>query len=139
MKKQVLINSSISALIARLGHGDEICIADAGLPIPDQVMRIDLALVRSTPSFMDTLHAVTTEMMVEEMVIATELQASATPIYQELLSQIETLEVAQANSIVLESMSHEAFKRRTRQCKAVIRTGECTPYANIILRAGVSF
>ena len=36
-------------------------------------------------------------------------------------------------------VSHEAFKEKTAQCKAVIRTGEVTPYANIILCSGVSF
>lgn len=46
MKKGVLLNSSISSVIARLGHTDKITIADAGLPIPSSVERIDLALTQ---------------------------------------------------------------------------------------------
>lgn len=34
---------------------------------------------------------------------------------------------------------HEAFKAAAKTAKAVIRTGEITPYANIILHAGVIF
>ncbi len=139
MKKTALLNSSISALIARLGHGDEICIADAGLPIPDGVLRIDLALVRSIPSFLDTLDAVVTEMTVQHAVVASELSESNTPLSEKVSSRLTTLQTQQDNQIELTSISHDDFKRRTRSCKAIIRTGECTPYANIILTAGVSF
>ncbi len=38
-----------------------------------------------------------------------------------------------------ETVTHEALKGMTREAKAVVRTGECTPYANVILQAGVSF
>ena len=139
MKKTALLNSSISALIARLGHCDEICIADAGLPIPDGVLRIDLALVRSIPSFLDTLDAVVTEMTVEHAVVASELLDSGSPISKDVFSRLTTLQTQQGNHIELTSMSHDDFKRRTQSCKAIIRTGECSPYANIILKAGVSF
>ena len=139
MKKHHLLNAPISELVARLGHGDEICIADAGLPIPDNVLRIDLALVRSVPSFLQTFEALTSEMMVEQAVIATEFSSSDTDVYKDLLSAMNTLADTQNNGIDVRDISHEAFKIQTRQCKAVIRTGECTPYANVILRAGVSF
>ncbi|MEF1307007.1 RbsD/FucU domain-containing protein, partial [Vibrio owensii] len=36
-------------------------------------------------------------------------------------------------------VSHEDFKARTEQSRAVVRTGECTPYANVIFQAGVVF
>ncbi|MBF3339854.1 D-ribose pyranase, partial [Leptospira borgpetersenii serovar Hardjo-bovis] len=36
-------------------------------------------------------------------------------------------------------VSHEQFKLKTADSQAVIRSGECSPYANIILCAGVTF
>ncbi len=36
-----------------------------------------------------------------------------------------------------EYVSHEQFKEHTKKAKAIIRTGEATPYANVILHAGV--
>jgi D-ribose pyranase len=39
----------------------------------------------------------------------------------------------------VQTISHEELKEKTRQARAVIRTGEFTPYANIILVAGVVF
>ena len=38
-----------------------------------------------------------------------------------------------------QTVSHEEFKRRSATARAVVRTGECTPYANIMLIAGVAF
>lgn len=139
MKKTTLLNAPISALIARLGHCDEICIADAGLPIPNSVLRIDLALIRSIPSFLDTLDAVVAEMTVEHAVIASELTIANVPLYDDISSRLLALQTQQDNQIELASVSHDDFKLRTHSCKAVIRTGECSAYANIILKAGVCF
>ena len=43
------------------------------------------------------------------------------------------------DEVPIEQVSHEDFKRRTASAVAVVRTGEFTPYANIILIAGVVF
>jgi D-ribose pyranase len=131
MKKIGILNSEISKVISELGHTDQIVICDAGLPIPDGVKRIDLSLTPGVPSFMSVLLAVLLEMQVERAYFAEELKQSS----PETLAQLqEALQDADRKSV-----SHETFKQMTRQAKAVIRTGECTPYANVILEAGVIF
>ncbi|MFY0545854.1 D-ribose pyranase [Brevibacillus sp. H7] len=131
MKKIGILNSEISKVISELGHTDQIVICDAGLPIPDGVKRIDLSLTPGVPSFMSVLLAVLLEMQVERAYFAEELKQSS----PETLAQLqEALPDADRKSV-----SHETFKQMTRQAKAVIRTGECTPYANVILEAGVIF
>jgi D-ribose pyranase len=131
MKKIGILNSEISKVISELGHTDQIVICDAGLPVPEGVKRIDLALTPGVPSFFDALEAVLLEMQVERAVFAEELK-QASP---ETLKRLETV----LDGVERESVSHERFKQMTRQAKAVIRTGECTPYANVILQAGVIF
>ncbi|WP_050475758.1 D-ribose pyranase [Herbaspirillum rhizosphaerae] len=130
MKKTPLLNIALSQLIASLGHGDSIVIGDAGLPVPPGVPLIDLALTRGIPGFMDTLQTILAEMQVEHHVLADEL-AERSP---QLAQQISSLGLAGK-----QTLSHEDFKHRTRQARAVIRTGEFTPYANIILVSGVAF
>lgn len=44
MKRHGILNSHISKVLTDLGHTDMVVIADAGLPIPDGVPRIDLSL-----------------------------------------------------------------------------------------------
>ncbi len=65
MKKIGILNQPISSVIAGLGHMDTLVVADAGLPIPQETQRIDLALVEGIPGFLDTLRAVLMEMKVE--------------------------------------------------------------------------
>ncbi len=139
MKKTALINSEISYVISKLGHGDGIVIADSGLPIPDQVKRIDLAVKKGIPGFMDVLDAVFTEQRVEEAIIAKETEASSPLFYQEILERIAKIERDEKIKIKITKVSHEELKESTGNVKAVIRTGEFTAYANIILRSGVVF
>ncbi|KOP30117.1 ribose ABC transporter [Exiguobacterium sp. BMC-KP] len=129
MKKHGILNSHISKVLTDLGHTDTIVIADCGLPIPDGVARIDLALELGTPSFLDVVRVVAGDMAIEQLTLATEI-TEANPNVLEALEdmQIETTFV-----------SHEEFKKLTQQAKVIIRTGEATPYANVIFRSGVIF
>jgi D-ribose pyranase len=130
VKRSPLLHAELSQVIAALGHGDMLVIGDAGLPIPDGPRRIDLALMRGVPLITDVLKAVLSEMQVESVVVADEAltDAKALPAWY-----------PQTLGISPQTVSHEEFKRRTAKARAIVRTGECTPYANIILVAGVSF
>jgi D-ribose pyranase len=130
VKRSPLLHAELSQVIAALGHGDMLVIGDAGLPIPDGPRRIDLALMRGVPLITDVLKAVLSEMQVESVVVA-----------DEALTATKALPAwyPQTLGIAPQTVSHEEFKRRTAKARAIVRTGECTPYANIILVAGVSF
>lgn len=133
MKKQGILNSDISRVLSYMGHTDCIAIGDCGLPIPDEVERIDLALKFGVPTFMDTLKIVAEDFKIEKIVLAQEIQTQN----PKVLHEVETLFAGQ--NIEVEYVSHTELKARTRECKAVIRTGEITPYANIILQSGCIF
>lgn len=139
MKKGTVLNADISSVISRLGHTDMLTIADAGLPIPDGPQRIDLALTQGIPSFMQVLETVTAEMQVEEAVLAAEIKQHNPALHETLLELIRQLQQHQGNTIALRYVTHEQFKQDTAHSRAVIRSGECSPYANIILCAGVTF
>ncbi len=131
MKKQGILNSHISEVLSRLGHTDTIVIADCGLPIPDETIRIDLALKLGNPSFMETLDAIFQDMAVEKVTLASEIKEQNRKVQGEVQELIK--------GIPVQYISHEQFKEETKKAKAIIRTGEATPYANIILHAGVIF
>lgn len=139
MKKGTVLNADISSVISRLGHTDMLTIADAGLPIPHGPQRIDLALTKGIPSFMQVLETVTAEMQVEEAVLAAEIKQFNPALHETLLELIRQLQQHQGNTIALRYVTHEQFKQDTANSRAVIRSGECSPYANIILCAGVTF
>lgn len=139
MKKGKVLNNEISHVISTLGHTDTITIGDCGLPVPDHVKRIDLALTLGIPSFIETLAVVLSEQFIEKITIAKELKENNKTVYKKVLELIETVEIEQDNSIEIIEVDHEAFKKKTEESKAIVRTGETTPYSNIILHSGVVF
>lgn len=130
MKKRGVLNSEMAAVVAQMGHGDTICIGDAGLPIPPETKRIDLAVTQGVPSFLTVTATVLQELCVEEVIVAQELTEN-----REFYEKLQQLLPVKKITLV----EHEELKRRLSQTKAVIRTGEFTPYANIILKSGVIF
>lgn len=139
MKRTGLLNAPLSHAVASLGHTQALVLADAGLPIPPGPERIDLAVTPGLPSFLQTLDAVAGEMMVERAVIAAEMSAANPSLRALLAERMERIAAAQGRPIALEEVPHEAFKRLTTAAVAVVRTGECSPYANILLYSGVTF
>ncbi|RPH23302.1 D-ribose pyranase [Buttiauxella warmboldiae] len=139
MKKGKVLNADISSVISRLGHTDTLVVADAGLPIPHATPRIDLALTHGVPGFMQVVEVVTQEMQVEAAILASEIKQHNPQLHETLLSYIGQLQQHQGNTIAVRYISHEQFKQHTAESRAVIRSGECSPYANIILCAGVTF
>lgn len=133
MKKNGILNSEISKVLADLGHTDEIIIADCGLPVPDDVKKIDLALTKGTPTFIDVLSTVLLDMKIESAILAEEIKENNQSVHEKTLNKLN-----EEDARVL-YLSHEAFKEQSKQAKAIIRTGEVTPYANVILQAGVLF
>ncbi|MFU0824941.1 D-ribose pyranase [Clostridium sp.] len=131
MKKTPLLNSDISEVISRMGHKDTLAIGDCGLPIPKETRRIDLALVKGIPSFIDTLKAVLLEQQVEEVILASETKEFSPKMFEAIKKEVGEVKIT--------FISHEELKEELKNCKAVIRTGEQTPYANVILKSGVVF
>jgi D-ribose pyranase len=134
MKRHLLLNAELSQVIASMGHGDMLVLGDAGLPIPvgpNAPQRIDLAVCPGTPRLEDVLRAVLSELQVQGTLIASEAlvgERAMPPAWYS--AQID---------LAPRTVSHEEFKKICSTARAMVRTGECTPYANIILVAGVTF
>ncbi|MEW6401144.1 MAG: D-ribose pyranase [Chloroflexota bacterium] len=128
MKKSALINSEMSHVIASLGHTDMLVVADAGLPIPSAAQRIDLALTQGIPSFIDTVRVILQEMHVEQAFVSEDVVTVSPRIYEAICTLL--------GDVPVKSIPHHDFKAMTASAKAIVRTGEFTPYANVILVAG---
>ena len=128
MKRGGIINARLAGEIARLGHTDLVVVCDAGLPIPPGPAVADLAFRLGVPSFETVLSGLLEEIVVEGATAAEETR--------------ENPEVAGVLRGLLPDLGlvpHHELKRMTANAKLVVRTGEATPYANVILRCGVTF
>lgn len=131
MKKTGIINADIAAQVAHLGHLDTLAVADAGLPIPTGPQRIDLVVQPNQPRFLDLIPVLLSEMVVQEAIVAAEMLTVSPALYADLAAAL--------GDIPIRAVPHVEFKALTAHCRAVVRTGEFTPYANVILVAGVAF
>jgi len=131
MKKQGMLNARLAEVIAGMGHTDLLVIADAGFPAPPGVPCVDLAVRCGLPPMLDVTAAIADELEIEALTVADELLARDS----DLPDALRQLFPGSA----LMHISHEELKQLSARAKAVVRTGECTPYYNVVLRAGVVF
>ena len=131
MKKRGILHAELMKQIAALGHKDEFLVDDAGMPIPKGVPVIDLALTKGVPNFRQVMDAILDETEIEGYILADEIKDNN----PELQKYLETKLAGKEESF----MPHEELKQHSIKAKFAVRTGEFTPYPNVILRAGVVF
>ncbi|MBI5974843.1 D-ribose pyranase [Staphylococcus canis] len=134
MKKTRVLNSHVSQAIATIGHFDLLSINDAGMPIPNDERRIDLAITKELPRFIDVLDVVLSEMEVQKVYLAEEIKTHN----PEQLKQIQSLLQDNVEIAYIPHTEMKAYLSHPLN-KGNIRTGEVTPFSNIILESNVTF
>lgn len=130
MKKKGIINSKVSEIVANMGHKDELLITDAGFPISSTVKKADLAVRRGLPGFFDVLESILDELEVEKAVVI-----GGTG--EENPEALERLKKSLPDYVEFEYIPLQDFKEKAKSVKGAVRTGEVTPYCNVILVSGV--
>lgn len=131
MKKRGILNPAICSLIAELGQSDELLIVDAGFPLPPDGHVIDLSLVPNIPRFLDVLRAVAEELVIDSLVVASEMHEENPQLYRDLVKLA-------GDADVMEVSDHE-LREQAEDAKGIIRTGEFSPYANVRIVCGSAF
>lgn len=128
MLKTGILNPHVASLLARVRHTNTLVIADRGFPFWPGVETVDLALVDDVPTVLQALAAVRANFVVGRAWMAEEFvahnNASTARAFAEALA-----------GVTLAHEPHEAFKRRVPQAIGLIRTGDTTQYANVILES----
>lgn len=130
MLRRGLINPQLNEALSYLGHTDAFVFADAGLPLPEDVDVVDLTVTFGLPSMEDVMRAVMAELVVEGAIVAEECSAEFTSLVQE---------TGKLSDAAISTVSHEELKAQLFDAKLIIRTGDTTPFANVIFRCGVPF
>jgi len=125
--KSEILNAPLLGALAKLGHTDTVVIADCGLPLPAGPTVIDLALVQGLLSFEQVLDVLSRNMVIESSTLASEAKDGAV---QELCASY---------GLEPQFITHEQLKAELPNAKVIVRTGESTPFANVILHCGVAF
>jgi D-ribose pyranase len=128
MKRSGILHPGISHLLASSGHTDFFTICDRGFPVPLGPERIDLALTDDLPRVLDVLRAIDAEFIIDRIIVAEEAEQFSRAHVAELR--------ALRSGIVVETLPHLELKHLSTQARATIRTGDTTPYANILVVSG---
>jgi D-ribose pyranase len=129
MKRAGILNGALAGALARLGHTDQVLICDSGMPLPRDADVVDLAFLPGIPSFAEVLDGLLTELTVEGAVAAQEVEGGNPECHAFLDDRLPALAY----------VPHDELKLLAHAVKLVVRTGEATPYANVIVRCGVAF
>ncbi|HTV98317.1 MAG TPA: D-ribose pyranase [Steroidobacteraceae bacterium] len=119
-------------MLAGMGHTDSLVIADCGLPVPQGVECIDLSIAFGEPAFLRVLDSVLADFKAERAVFATEAKEHNRAVAARASCLAD-------ERLQVDFVAHQTLKTLTRGARAVIRTGEATPYANVLLYSGVIF
>ncbi len=126
MRRSGVIHSGLARALTDLRHTDLFAVVDSGLPVPAGVPVIDLGVVYGVPAFLPVLDAVLGEVTVEGAWVSADVVDANPAVHEELFRRMAP-----------RLLDHEELKRRIGGCRFVVRTGEATPYANVLLQAGV--
>lgn len=128
MKQTGILHRELSDAVASLGHYDLVVLSDAGLPVAPSARRIELALAPDLPTVAQVLEILLQEMRVEQVTRASE-QATVSPRLQQRLDGLLA-------GTPVRDVPHAEFRQLAATARVHIRTGDFTPYANLILTAG---
>jgi D-ribose pyranase len=129
MKESGILNSDIASVISRQGHGDLLLIADAGFAIPRGIEVIDIALSENQPRVIDFLNELKKHFSVEKIIMANQTKKANPSYFNEIISVFD-------DDTEVETIDHKELRKLSESVKAVIRTGDFTAYANVLLVSG---
>jgi D-ribose pyranase len=128
MLQRGILNPAINSLISRVRHTNTLVIADRGFPFWPALETIDISLVDGIPRVTDVLAALRLHCGYGAAWMAEEFHAANT-------SETKSRFLAGLDGIPLTFEPHMEFKKRVPHAIGLIRTGDATPYANLILES----
>lgn len=131
MKRDGILHPELLEIVAAAGHGDQIVLADAGLRIPSSARCVNLALTCGIPGIVDVVRAVTHELVVEAVTVASEFEEWNPVVYGQVLAELRIEPEARPHRELMDDMAKNAY--------AYVKTGECSAYASVVLECGVSY
>ena len=129
MQEIGLLNRELARFISQQGHNDMLMVVDAGFAIPKGLDVVDLSLAINEPTVPRVLAVLKDYFSVEKLILARETKDVSPSLYKIMINSFE-------ENLNVELIEHLALKEKSKQVKLVIRTGDFTAYANIILVSG---
>ena len=132
MLKTGIFHPQLLRVLGEIRHKDLLVIGDAGLPIPKGVERIDLGWKQGSPGYLEVLEEIAKVLVIESATFATEALEVSPDFHKEALKLLP-------EGAPVSYVPHTELKEISASAKAIILTGEFTPYTNVVLTAGCAY
>jgi len=128
MLEHGILNPAINSLLSRIRHTNTLVIADRGFPYWPMIETVDISLVDGVPRVLEVLAAIRGQWRCGAAFMAEEFKsANESATQQQFLTGLE--------GVPLTFEPHLVFKKRVPAAIGLIRTGDTTPYANMVLES----
>jgi len=124
-----ILNPHILALLARVRHTNALVISDRGFPFWPQIETVDVSLVADVPTVLQVIAAVRQNFQATQAFMAREFKANNSKVTQQKFARA-------LKGVPVTYERHVDFKKRVPGAIGLIRTGDTTQYANLILISG---
>lgn len=128
MLKTGILNPQVLALLARVRHTNTLVISDRGFPFWPQIETVDISLVDNVPTVLQVLAAIRPNFVIGKAWMAQEFLGANNKAARARFS-------AALRGAPLKFEPHVEFKKRVPEAIGLIRTGDTTQYANIVLQS----
>jgi D-ribose pyranase len=128
MLKTGILNPQLNSLISRVRHTNTLVIADRGFPFWPMIEIVDISLVDDVPTVLQVLAALRSNYVIGKAFMAQEFLRNNQPKTRAAFARALA-------GIELKHEPHVEFKKRIPNAIGLIRTGDTTQYANIILES----
>jgi len=128
MLKGGILNPAINSLLSRVRHTNTLVIADRGFPFWPHIETVDISLVDDIPRVLEVLQAIKANFSIGRVFAAQEFLAVNTP---QTASALDDALLG----IPITFEPHVELKKRVPHAIGLIRTGDTTQYANLILES----
>ena len=128
MLKTGILNPHLNSLLSRVRHTNTLVIADRGFPFWPMIETVDISLVDDVPTVLQVLAAIRANFVAGKAWMAKEF-------LQNNNAKTRDLFAGALRGIPLHYEPHVEFKKRVPSAIGLIRTGDTTQYANLILES----
>lgn len=130
-KTNKILNPKLNSVISGMKWGEILIIADAGLPVPKQVDKLDLSICSGKPVLEDLLPLIKDSLVFDKVIVASEMEKA---------NEKKFSYVKEMFGDKFETMGNLDWEEQLLpKATLVVQTGETTPYGNVIFVAGLDF
>lgn len=129
MKEIGILNRGVAKLISEQGHRDLLMVCDAGFATPKDVEVIDISIKENQPLVVEFLNELKKYYSVEKIILAEQTKNINPGYFKKIISVFD-------EAPEVKTIDHQELKQLSKSVKAIIRTGDFTAYANVILVSG---